>query len=538
MKRLYLHFLFIIVLFFVLHSKVNSQDLTPEQIYEKVNNCVVVILSYDFDGKLSKQGSGVVISDKGWVVTNYHVFAECEKMEIRHNDKIISYTDIIGVDIEKDILILKIDENVFPSLTIANSENLKVGQRVYAIGSPLGMENSFSEGLISGLRNVTKKNKDYIQITAGISPGSSGGAVVNSKGELIGISTSSLEGGQNLNFAIPSGEILKISTGTFISKKYIEANNYFYKGYNAYENGNYLDAIDYYTKYINLFPDKDIGYNYRGNAYNNVNEYYKAISDYDKAIEINPEYAASYINRGIAHYNLKEYNKAISDNNRAIEINSVCAEAYYNRGTIYANLKEYNKAISDYKKAIEINSLYAEAFIGRGNVYSETQEYDKAISDYDKAIEINPVFTNAYINRGNVYTNLLDYSKAISDYDKAIEINPLDYHVYFNRGIVYTNLLDYNKAISDYNRAIEINPEDADTYYNRGIAYDDINEYYKAISDYNRAIEINPEYTYAYYNRGITYYHLNKLSKACEDMKKAYSLGLIEAFEFLQSECR
>ncbi|MBK6772723.1 MAG: tetratricopeptide repeat protein [Ignavibacteria bacterium] len=216
------------------------------------------------------------------------------------------------------------------------------------------MENSLSEGLISGLRNVTTKNKDYIQITAGISPGSSGGAVVNSKGELIGISTSSLEGGQNLNFAIPSGEILKISTGTFSSKKYIEANNYFYKGYNADENGNYQDAIDYFTKFINLFPDKKEGYYNRGTIYFNLKEYSKAISDYNSAIEINPVDAEAYNNRGIVYKNQKEYNKAISDYNKAIEINPEYADAYNNRGIVYKNLKEYNKAISVTTKLLRL----------------------------------------------------------------------------------------------------------------------------------------------------------------------------------------
>jgi len=389
---------------------------------------VVVILSYDFDGKLSKQGSGVVISDMGWVVTNYHVFAECEKVEIRHNDKLISYTDIIGVDIEKDILILKIEENTFPSIPITPSENLKVGQRVYAIGSPLGMENSLSEGLISGLRNVTKKNKDHIQITAGISPGSSGGAVVNSKGELIGISTSSLEGGQNLNFAIPSGEILKISTGTFSSKKYIEANNYFYKGYNADENGNYLDAINYYTKFINLFPDKTAG----------------------------------YYNRGIAYGNLKEYNKAISDFNRAIEINPEDADAYFQRGNVYKNLLDYSKAISDYNKAIEINPKDDNAYSQRGNAYNNLLDYNKAISDYSKAIEINPEDASACYNmRGFAYRNLQEYSKAILDFNRVIEINPEDVFAYYMRGNAYYNLDMMSKACEDMKKAYSLGFEEA-----------------------------------------------------------------------------
>ncbi len=75
------------------------------------------------------------------------------------------------------------------------------------------------------------KNRNYIQITASISPGSSGGAVINSFGELIGISTMTMKEGQNLNFAIPVSDILKVTLGSFSDKKSIDANNYFYKGY-------------------------------------------------------------------------------------------------------------------------------------------------------------------------------------------------------------------------------------------------------------------------------------------------------------------
>lgn len=121
-------FALIAVFWFVNYSNVSySQELNPEQIYEKINDCVVVVYSYDFNNNLSKFGSGVVINDRGWVVTNYHIFAECERMEIKHKEKNVKYTDIIGVDVEKDILILKIDDLSFPPIPIANSDNLKVG---------------------------------------------------------------------------------------------------------------------------------------------------------------------------------------------------------------------------------------------------------------------------------------------------------------------------------------------------------------------------------------------------------------------------
>ena len=202
--------IFTLIFFFLLSGNLSSQTLSAEQIYEKIKDAVVVILAYDYSNELAKQGSGVVLNDKGYVVTNYHILSGCERLEIMHGKEIIPYVDIIGINVEKDILILKIEQKKFPSVKLGDVKLLKVGQRVYAIGSPMGFENTISEGIISGLRSYEDLRKNYIQITASISSGSSGGAILNDKGELIGISTLTAKEGQNLNFAVPIDEVLNV----------------------------------------------------------------------------------------------------------------------------------------------------------------------------------------------------------------------------------------------------------------------------------------------------------------------------------------
>src|ERR1035437_5169804 len=166
------HFNLNLILFaflFLYSSNTHSQSLTAEQIYKKVSGAVVVIFAYDYNDELSTQGSGVVISDKGYVVTNYHVLSGNKRIEILHGKEIIPYVDIIGIDVEKDILILKIKAKRFPSVKISNSIVLNIGQRVYTIGSPMGFENSISEGIISGLTSYNELRRNFIQITATIS---------------------------------------------------------------------------------------------------------------------------------------------------------------------------------------------------------------------------------------------------------------------------------------------------------------------------------------------------------------------------------
>jgi serine protease Do len=273
--------LYIILFITISFSNITiSQDLTAEQIYEKVNKTVVVILSYDDNNKLISQGSGVVYDDKGYVVTNYHVLGEGIRVEIRHYGDIIKDVKIIGIDINKDILILKVSENIFPAINIADISKLKIGQRIYAIGSPLGLENSISEGIIGGLRYFDDIGREFIQITASISPGSSGGAVVNSLGELIGISTLTYKEGQNLNFAIKFSDIQNIKIESLASSD-IEINTLFLKGNTELDKGNYLDAINYYTEYINtkikgkVYYTSDLSpvFNNRGVAYSLLKKY-------------------------------------------------------------------------------------------------------------------------------------------------------------------------------------------------------------------------------------------------------------------------
>jgi len=266
-------------------------------------------------------------------------------------------------------------------------------------------------------------------------------------------------------------------------------------------------------------------YFYRGYDKSDKGDYYGAISDFTKAIEINPNLANAYFTRGNAKYNLKDYNGAIADFTKAIEINPNFAKAYYNRGNSKSDLKDYYGAISDFTKAIEINPNSANAYNNRGNSKSDLKDYYGAISDYNKAIEINPNSANAYNNRGNSKSDLKDYYGAISDYNKAIEINPNSANAYNNRGNSKSDLKDYYGAISDYNKAIEINPNSANVYYNRGNSKSDLKDYYGAISDFTKAIEINPNYADAYINRGIGKYWLDDYNGACIDARKAQELG-------------
>lgn len=158
------------------------------------------------NGQLSL-GSGFFI-ENGLIATNYHVIKGAKRgtAKLVGQEKQFAIDGYTAIDKDRDLAILKVTGLRAPALPLGNSANVQVGETVYAVGNPRGLEGTFSPGAISSIRpegNSVIRGK-ILQITAPISPGSSGGAVLNSRGKVIGIAVATRVDGQNLNFAIPS----------------------------------------------------------------------------------------------------------------------------------------------------------------------------------------------------------------------------------------------------------------------------------------------------------------------------------------------
>lgn len=315
----------------------------------------MVILAYDKAGT-TYQGSGVVLNSEGYIATNYHVIKGADRIDIKHYTKEIKNAEIYLKDEEKDILILKIDDNIFAPVSIGKTSLLKEGQRVYAIGSPEGYENSISEGIISGFRN-DDNNSRLIQMTTPITDGSSGGAVVNGYGELIGLSMSGQHEG-NIYFAVPVDDIIKLMGSDFTFNEGSTAVDYLAEGNSANDNHNYKDAEFYYTKHLEKFSNDITAYFKRGYARAKLKEYKKAISDFSEAIKNDSENSDAYFYRANCYYSLREFEASAKDYSSAIEINPDYAVFYYNRGFAYYKLKMFAEAIKDWQNAIDLNANY------------------------------------------------------------------------------------------------------------------------------------------------------------------------------------
>ena len=163
---------------------------------------VVMIVIHDQDGKVKGSGSGIMIGKDGYILTNNHVASggRYYSVRIEEDEQVYATDEVIKYNSVLDLAVLRIQRRLDPIPVYAGKKGLVRGQKVVAIGSPLGLFNSVSDGIISGFRKVD--GVDMIQFTAPISHGSSGGAVLNMYGEVIGISTAGIDSGQNINLAV------------------------------------------------------------------------------------------------------------------------------------------------------------------------------------------------------------------------------------------------------------------------------------------------------------------------------------------------
>jgi S1-C subfamily serine protease len=194
-----------ILLALFIHASVFAQNRalkSPSEIAREQSKAVVIIEALDERGSVIGQGSGFIVTPQGAVVTNLHVVQGAASLRVKlPGGDAYKTSDLIDVDDVKDIAIVKIKGFKLPVVTLGDSDKAETGEAVVAISSPEGLVNSISTGVISGVRRFDTHR--VFQISAPISQGSSGGALFNASGEVIGVITYLLKSGQNLNFAVP-----------------------------------------------------------------------------------------------------------------------------------------------------------------------------------------------------------------------------------------------------------------------------------------------------------------------------------------------
>jgi S1-C subfamily serine protease len=212
----------------LLHGQVSAP-----KVYENAAPSVVLILCKTPNGQI--QGSGVILRPDGVIATNYHVIQGAISARVYlANGDIYDEVSILDTDERKDIAILKVKATSLPVLTTLDSNAVKIGATVYVISNPKGLENSLSSGLISSIR--TAEGFRVFQFTAAISPGSSGGALLDDNGRFIGLAFASFRDGQNLNLAIPANYVVPLAVNAKYEGQWLAKMTESAEGFRSSEN--------------------------------------------------------------------------------------------------------------------------------------------------------------------------------------------------------------------------------------------------------------------------------------------------------------
>lgn len=282
------------VMIFITTSLYSQQFPSGYEIFEKAKNAVAIINVYDENRNLMRIGSGFTYTPDGQIVTTYNLVSGGTYVKIKVNDKEYVPLAIYKIDRRRDVIVYKIEGNNLPFLGIANSDNVKIGDRIFTIGNPKGFERSFSEGIISAKRDFGA-GKVYFQFTGSTTEGMEGSPLLDENGNVIGIISSRSYMEKDLNFAIQINSVREILESSDV-KNYSVPNFFVYEkpltNFNlglSYESmGNHATAIWYYLKSL---KDEVTPETYRRLAYchEQLGNYRIAESYYKKAKELEEE---------------------------------------------------------------------------------------------------------------------------------------------------------------------------------------------------------------------------------------------------------
>jgi len=181
----------------------SSHTLSPAEIASRALPAIVTMRTEQ------SLGTGFVVRSDGWIATNLHVIVGGPRLKVTLPDRELDVVEVLAASPEHDLAVVRVEARGLPVVALGDSDAMRPGDAIVAIGNPLGLENTVSNGLISARRKFDA-GVEVLQISAPIAPGSSGGPIFNDHGEVIGIATAVLEEGQNLNFGMPARYLVSL----------------------------------------------------------------------------------------------------------------------------------------------------------------------------------------------------------------------------------------------------------------------------------------------------------------------------------------
>ena len=458
-----------LVLLLIIPLKVQAQDVLPELV-RRIKPSAVAIETFDSHGEKLSRGSGFFI-ETDRIVTNRHVLEGAFRAEVHSSTgAMLPVKGVLAVDAEGDIAVLKIDA---PTPAIRplplDKTSPQEGESVVVIGNPLGLEGSVTNGIVSAVRDIPTFGR-IIQITAAISAGSSGSPVVNMQGQVIGIATLQITGGQSVNFAIPSERIAQLQVNPAMSLADLVATTGRNKRAKAVQS--FRDGLSFLSK----------------------DDCEKALPYFEKAIESDGTYAEAWAQAGFCNEKLGKHAEALEASKRAVNLRP-SAESFFNIGLANFYLKQHRDAAEAYRSAIKLDPYNsADAYYALGLVYRDWGKADEEIQAYKQAIKLRPDYTVAYERLGSRYLKSRKFSEALEVFRQLAALKPGDPYAPNNMGEAYVELNRLNEAVESFRLSIRLKPDYGKAYYNLGKTLLAMGNRDGAVEQYTILTNIDPDW--------------------------------------------
>jgi tetratricopeptide (TPR) repeat protein len=435
------------VLTLILAGSVSAQDFLPELV-KRIKPSSVAIETFDAKGNELSRGSGFFIAPDR-IVTNRHVIEKSSRVEVHLIDgKKFVVKGVLAIDGEGDLAMLQVDipRALAIPLPIVRAVPQE-GESIVVVGNPFGLEGSVSNGIVSAVREISGYGK-IIQITAPISPGSSGSPVVNMFGQVIGIASLQAAEGQSLNFAIPSERILQLKVSelqTFSSltadtqkNKRSAAERFYSQGVAQLSRDDYARALQFFERATELDANYPEAWYQAGFCYGILNRHQEALKASRQAARLRPEWSEAYVNIGASSYALGQYKDAVDAYRQALRIED-SADTQYALGLSLGRLNRTDEEVLAYRRAITIKPDHANALEHLGAAFFKQKRYGEAAQAYDQLKTYKPD-AKTYNALGE---SLLESNKAddaLQAFNSALGFDPEFEKARYNLGRTYLKL--------------------------------------------------------------------------------------------------
>ncbi len=364
---------------------------------------VALIAVQDKTGKPVKFGTGFFVAADGKLVTNAHVLEGAATAEAKlENGASYNIVGVLKAAVEKDLVIVKVEAKKVPFLHIATGALPEPGARIVVVGSPFGLEGSVSEGIISGQRTA-KRDDEWLQITAPISPGSSGSPVIDQQGEVVGVSTFIIAKGQSVNFARPAEYVsvlldqIKPTTEaaalwTLVpDPKHLVLNDPdFIEAENALATNDPAEALKILNKLQSKYSENESFLQKLGLVYDRLNLLDDAVRAYQHALKIDPTNGIGWTNLALTYVRLHRFDEAKDAATQAVKQSPDFGPAWGVLGYSYQQAGRPTDAADALQKAAKLTPKDPDIWRNLSDIYAQLNESAKSQEARDKVAELSP----------------------------------------------------------------------------------------------------------------------------------------------------